>query len=683
MLSAGGSMLDLTNAEIYDCEVFPNCFTLDMVMLNSDIRAVWEISEFRDDRASLIEHFRYLAQTQTPMISFNGLNYDYPIVHLLWKNPNITYQQLYQKSQQIINGNDRFGHVIWASDRFAPQIDVFKIHHLDNPAKSTGLKTLQINMRSPNVVECGLPFDRPLTEQEINEQLIPYGSHDTEETKKFTHYSMSAIEFRIGLIDQFGVDVLSWNDTKIGEQMVIQRLGDEVCYDRSSGRRRTRQTPRHRIALNDIIFPYIQFKHPEFNRILTYLRQQVLTEGDFKGNDNDVFALTTKGVLSDLSAVVGGVEYHFGLGGIHGSVQDRRIISSDEWPIIDIDVTGLYPRLIAVNNLAPAHMQGTRFNTVYAELPEERKRWQAEKGKKCIEANALKLASNGVYGKSNSIWSPFYDPALTMSTTINGQLILSMLIEWLSEIPTVSIIQGNTDGLTLQVHRDYRQSVTEVCQKWEQFSCLTLEEVEYDKIFIKNVNAYIAVGKDGSVKLKKEYWTPDALNYHGSIADAQPAAWHKRFDAVVSRRAAVAHMVDGVNIEQFIRFNTNPYDFCCAVKIKRSDTLLWKGVQQQRNTRFYISTDGAGLIKQLPAQGQLGSFKKANGVSDAEYQRVMQETNGQWDERVCTKNQSKYDIRESQIMAGYNVTICNDISDFNWSTVNYDWYINEARKLVI
>lgn len=676
-------VLNLSQAIVYDIECVPNCFTFDMVMLNSDTRAVWEISEFRDDRKQLMEFFRYLTQNQSPMIGFKTLGYDYPIIHMLWKNPNVTNQQLYQKSQQIITGDDRFGHQIWASDRFAPQIDLFKLHHFDNPQKSTGLKTLQINMRSPNVVESSLPFDRPLTKQEIEEQLIPYGSHDTAETKRFAQFSMSAIDFRVSLIEQFGVDVLNWNDTKIGEQTVIRRLGDEVCYDRSSGSKRTRQTPRRRIALNDIIFPYIKFEHPEFNRILGHLRTVVLNEGDFKGSDGDVFAITTKGVLTGLSATINGVEYHYGLGGIHGSVQNRRIIATEEYPIIDIDVKSLYPSVIAVNELAPEHMIGTKFNEVYAQLPQERVKWQQQKGKKCTEANALKLASNGVYGKSNSIWSPFYDPQLTMSTTINGQLILSMLIEWLNKIPTVSIIQGNTDGITLTVQKNYRPVVHDICQQWEQFTKLTLEEVEYSKMFIKNVNAYVAVGMDGEVKLKKEYWTPDALDYHGSISESQPPAWHKRFDAVVSRRAAVAHMVDGVDIDQFIRFNTNPYDFCCAVKIRRSDKLLWGGIEQQRNTRFYISTDGHDLVKQLPAQGPVGAFKKANGVSDALYQQVMKETGGQWDTRVCTGNKSRYKIRESQIMAGYKVTIVNNIEHFKWENVNYDWYIREAEKLVI
>jgi hypothetical protein len=676
-------MLDLTNAEVYDIEVLPNVFTFDMVKFNSDERAVWEISEFRDDRYYLLQHFEELARYQIPMIGFNTLGYDYPIIHMLWKNPNITFQQFYQKSQEIITSFSNFGHQIWASDRFAPQIDLYKMHHFDNKAKATGLKTLQINMRSPTVVESTLPFDRNITAQEINEQLIPYGSHDTQETKRFAHFSKSAIDFRLNLIEKFGIDVMNWNDTRIGEQTMIKLLGDELCYDRSSGKRKTKQTIRNSIALNDIIFDYIKFDTPEFNRILSYFRTQILRSDEFAGNEDGEPTIKTKGIFAGLTANVGGVEYHYGVGGIHGSIKSRRVIATEEYPIIDIDVEGLYPNIAIKNGLYPEHL-GQRFVEVYKTIPDERKEWQAKKGKKCTEANALKLAANGgTYGKSNSSFSPMYDPQYMIQTTINGQLLLSMLIEKLNTVPTLQVIQANTDGVTYQIHKSYEPAVAQLCKEWEALTRLTLERVEYEKMFIRDVNNYVAVAKDGSVKLKGAYWTPNPLDYHGSIASAQPPAWHKNFSNVVSVRAAVAHMVHGVDLESFIRLSTNPYDFCCAVKVNKTDKLLWGDVEQQRNTRFHISTTGAGLVKRMPPEGPLGHFKKAPKISDAEYAKVMQETAGAWDVRVCTKNQSRYGIRENAIMAGYGVQVCNNINDFDWSSLDYKWYLQEAQKLVI
>lgn len=675
-------MLNLDNSIIYDIEVFPNCFLFCMEMLNSDTKAVWEISYYRDDRQQLIEFLRWLSQTQTPMIGFNNLSYDYPMMHYFWFNSNATAREMRIKNDAIFSSQDRFGHMIWASDRFAPQIDVFKMNHFDNKAKSTSLKTLQINMRSSNVVECELGFERDLTQQEINSIAIPYNFHDVSETKKFVLSNMSALEFRLGLINQFGVEVLNWNDTKIGEQMVIQKLGNELCYDYSSGRRKIRQTPRSAIGLNDIIFPYIKFENLEFNRVLTYLKQQVLKSDEINAFGEDAPLIQTKGVFTDLKATVGGVDFHYGVGGIHGSVERKRVESGNGFVIRDIDVASLYPSIAIANNLAPEHL-GSDFVRVYSELPKERKRWQEEKGKKCTEANALKLASNGVYGKSNSVWSPFYDPKFTMTITVNGQLLLSMLIERLVNVPTLQLIQGNTDGLTYYVNEKYVSECQRLEREWQNITGLVLEDVLYDRMFIRDVNNYIGVGVDGSIKLKGAYWTPDPLDYHGSVASSQPPAWHKSFNAIVSTRAAVAHMVHGVDIEQFIRMTDNPYDFCSAVKINRSDKLMWGDVGQQRNTRFYVSTQGHVLNKIMPPTGKLGAYKKANGVTDAEYESIMNEVDWEWDERVCTKNKSKYETRETQVIAGQLVKIVNDINKFDFNDVNYQWYIDEAKKLLI
>lgn len=677
----------LNNALCYDCETFPNCFTFAVEFLNSDLKIVWEISHFRDDRIALLEFLQWLMRNQTFMIGFNNLNFDYPVIHFIMQNPDCTVEQIYAKAMSIIQSNDKFGHLIYATNRFIPQIDLFKIHHFDNKAKSTSLKYLQINMRTESVVDMPVENGTVLTKEQIDMQIVPYNQHDVSETKAFVKISMDAINFRISLIDQFGIDVLNWNDTKIGEQIMIQRLGDEVCYDRSTGTKRTRQTPRTEIALNNIIFPYVQFKHPEFQRVLDYLRSKVLRAEDITNLGYDAGPIKTKGVFTDLKAHVGGIDFHFGVGGIHGSLERKKVCATEEWLIRDIDVAALYPNIAIQNNLAPAHL-GASFVQVYSELPKERKKWQKEKGKKCAEANSLKLAANGVYGKSNSIFSPFYDPQFTMTITVNGQLMLCMLAESLVNVPTLQILQINTDGITYFVHRDYEPQAAARCKEWETLTKLTLEDVSYNRMWLRDVNNYIAESKDGTLKLKGAYSTPDPLQYEKSISEMQPSAWHRDWSACVIPRAAVAHMVYGCDIEQFIRLCTNPFDFMHGIKVRRGDTLLYKcpiyGDQKmQRNTRYYVSNNGAALVKEAPAMGAIGAFKKANGVSDAEYARVMRETGGAWDARVCTKNQSRYEKRENFIHAGYKVSICNNASDFDFDNLNYSWYVQEALKLIV
>ena len=671
-------MISLEKAVVYDIETFPNAFTLDMECLNSDTRATWEISHYRDDRRELMQWFQWMAQTQTPMIGFNSIGFDYPVIHELFHNPSMTVEQIYAKAMSIIDGDNKFANMVWADNRFCPQIDLFKIYHMDNHAKSTSLKALQINMRSESVVDMPVEVGTHLTQEQVNELLIPYNVHDVQETKRFAHFSTGALEFRLGLIEQFGIDVLNWNDTKIGSRMMEQRLGDELCYDRSSGRKELRQTQRKEIKFKDIIFPYIKFEHPEFQRILEYIKDQVLTSTRTGGKE----VIQTKGVFTDLHATVGGITFHYGTGGIHGSVSSQRFEATDEILIRDIDVASLYPSIAIVNGLAPAHL-GARFVEVYADLPKERKKWQKEKGKKCTEANTLKLASNGVYGNSNNQYSVFYDPQFTMTVTVNGQLMLSMLAEKLITVPTLKIIQINTDGVTYSIHKSFEPLAVQYCKEWEEITKLVLEDADYSRMFIRDVNSYVAEDTDGNLKLKGAYWTPDAMNYHESISAAQPPAWHKDLSALVSTRAAVAAMVHGIDPELYIRMNMNPYDFMCRIKVKRSDQLHHGDEIIQSTSRYYVSTDGKTLAKVSPPAGKEGTYKRRNGVTQAEYEKVMNEVNWEWDERVCTKNKSKYEQRRGEIQAGFKTTVCNHVNDFSFDNVNYDWYVQEAKKLIV
>lgn len=675
--------INLQNAVTYDIETFPNCFTIAVENLNDDGAGMWEISHRMDQRRELMDFFMHLSRTQTPMIGFNNAGFDYPVIHAIFHNPLITVEQIYEKAMGIIKGvGGKFAHSVWPSDRFAPQIDLYKMHHFDNKAKATSLKWLQINMRSESVVDMPVPVGTMLTPEQTDYYLKPYNVHDVSKTKQFAHFSKDALDFRVQQVEKFGADVMNWNDTKIGEKMVIDRLGDELCFDRSSGRKQTRQTARTEIRLNDVIFPYINFEHPELNRVLDYLRRQVLRATEIKKLDIDTPIVKTKGVFTDLHAHVGNIDFHYGVGGIHGSVERKSFVSSEEWIIQDVDVAAQYPNIAIANNLAPAHL-GQAFISVYSELPKERKRWQEQKGKKCVEANALKLASNGVYGKSNSVFSPFYDPQFTMSITVNGQLMLSMLAEQIAKIPSVTLIQINTDGLTYVIHKDDVEFSKQIWKWWENLTGLVLEDDKYNRMFVRDVNSYVAEDMDGNLKLKGAYWTPDPKDYAKSMAEAQPPAWHKNLSNVVSARAAVANMIYGVDPADFIYSCTNPYDFMCAVKVKGKSRLLWGDQEVQKTSRYYVSKDGAELIRWSPADGPLGQLKKNHKASQEDYDRIMAENGGQWDERIHFKSASVYEEKRTNLQAGHLTTLCNDVNDFNFNTINYDWYIKEAKKLII
>lgn len=655
----------MINAVVYDVECGPNYFTFYAVDLNSDTHWYFEISEFRNNAWQFYAFLEWLMRHDWYMIGFNCIGYDYNLIHAFMTEPvNFGFEQFYAVSQSIIRSTDRFGVTVRPSDRYIRQIDLYKIHHFDNQAKQTSLKALQVNMRSESVLESELPFNIPLTADQITHVIVPYNAHDVTETKKFALISMPMIEFRLDMAQQIKGDVINFNDTKIGKQLLEQRLED-VCYVYAGNRRERRQTPRAFIRLGECIFHYVQFKRPEFQRIHQWLAAQTITE--------------TKGAFDDLSATLDGFTFHFGTGGIHGSLDRAKIVADDEWAILDDDVASLYPSIAIVNKLAPEHL-GQRFVQEYSNLKTERFKY----AKGTPQNSALKLALNGTYGDSNSEFSVFYDPKFTMSITINGQLLLCMLAERLLEIPTLSLIQINTDGVTYRVHRSMIPLVNQVRTEWQLLTQLELEQVEYKRMWIRDVNNYVAEDVKGKRKLKGAYWTP--TKHPDDIQNASPTAWYKNFSADICAKAAVAQMTDGIDVATFVYSWLNPFDFMLREKTKRTHKLFIGETPQQVVTRYYVALQGEPMRKVMPSTHphREGWFKQARGVSDAEYNAWHQTQGNVWNPALHTKNKSTYEpSRITHMMAGRMVRECNHIKSFDFTNLDYDWYIEEARKLLI
>lgn len=614
----------MSDAYVHDIENYPNVFLFGAIHALTETPYIFEISHRRDDRQAFYLFTEYLREHRAEEVGYNNLGYDYPVQHSILNNiMYITNADIYKKGDSIINAGDenRFAHMVWEKDWIVPQLDLYKIHHFDNQAKRTSLKTLEFNMRMENIEDLPFTPGTYLTDSQID-TLRQYLIHDLKATLMFYKHSKKLIDFRRELSAKYGRNFMNHNDTKIGKDYFIMELEKSgiQCFEPSS--RKPRQTHRPSIALNSVIFPYVRFEQPEFNRVLNWLRQQVITE--------------TKGVFTDLSADINGFSFDFGTGGIHGSIESQTIRSTENYVIIDLDVASFYPNLAISNELYPAHL-GKQFCTIYKNVYDMRSSYP----KGTPENAMLKLALNGVYGDSNNVYSPFYDPAYTMAITINGQLLLCMLAEELLKIPGLSMIQANTDGLTVYVPRVFTGQVEQVRHAWEKLTKLQLEEAIYDVMFIRDVNNYIAV-YEGGKKVKRK----------GAYCHSVDLGWHQNHSMQVVAKAAEAALVHNKDIRDFITSHEDIHDFMLVTKVPRNSKLLWGDKQVQNITRYYVSTDGAPLTKVMPP---LAKSLKLN--PDAPERRMS----------VCK---------------GWLTTECNDMKRFNRATLNYDFYIKEAEKLV-
>ena len=603
---------------IFDIETYPNVFTLAIEHAEAPLTWMFEISDWRNDSKEIIAFLQHLKETNARLVGFNSLGFDYPVLHTLIRMGHGDAKTLYDKAQAIIqsqDNEDRWAHQVNPSDRFIEQIDLFKIHHFDNKARATSLKVLEFNMRSDDIQDLPFKVGTYLTREQV-EKLKQYNRHDVAQTKLFYYKTLDMIRFREELTVKYNRDFMNHNDTKIGKDYFVMKLEEAgvPCYDYSDKGRKPRQTPRPQLALRDAILPWIQFEQPEFVRVLNWLKNQTITE--------------TKGVFNDLVARVDGFDFVFGLGGIHGSIESEVVESNDELVIVDLDVSSYYPNLAICNRFYPKHL-GVEFCDIYKNLYEQRKTYP----KGSAENAMLKLALNGVYGDSNNKFSVFYDPLFTMSITLNGQLLLCVLAENLIRIDGLSLIQINTDGVTVRLPRTEMAHLQEVRGWWERLTGLELEEAIYKSMMIRDVNNYIAQYESGKVKRKGAY--------------EYSLGWHQNAGGLVIPKVAEKVLIEGAPIRETVENWPEIMDFMLRTKIPRSGYLQWGDEQVQNISRYYVAKDGKPLTKWLPP-----SAKKP----------------GEW--------------RKFSVESGWTVQVCNDIADATLP-VDYEWYIREVEKLTL
>lgn len=676
----------------WDIETYPNAFTVRFVHIATDTRWKFEISEFVNDLPQLIEFVAQLKAVKARGVGYNNVGFDYPVLHYIVMNNVDDVRLIYDFAMILIKGSkdDKFARMVWESDRLFEQLDLIMIWHYnkENPetgTEPTSLKALEIAMRMPNVEDLPFPLGAMLTREQIAE-LHTYNLYDVIATIYFYVRSLGQIKLREELSITFGKSFINMSNTKMGGEILTiecEKAGIQF-FDKVGRTKHKRQTIRASINLGECIFHYVKFERPEFDAVREFLASKTITE--------------TKGVFKGLNADVDGLKYYFGTGGIHASVEARIFESNETHQIIDVDVASFYPNLAIKNKLHAAHL-GVEFCHAYEGVYKTRKTY----AKGTAENAAYKEALNANYGNSNNKFSVFLDPKFTMSITLNGQLLLCMLVEQMIKIPGLEMIQANTDGITYFCPRQYIEHTRAICKWWEGLTCLELEEAQYSRMFVRDVNSYMAEYEGGGVKRIGAY----AHERMDENPGTREVPYGKDPSSLIVAKAAEAALLHGTDIRAFMMSHNDNYDFMCRAKVPRSNKLVMRWpeyddveIQLATIIRYFVSNTGGALVKIAPPTGEAGTWKRASKVTDKLFAQVMAEISivdfgggddimkprdsigTPHDERIHTKNRSKHSIRELGICVGQRVTDCSDVTNFDRSMVNYDYYVEQAEKLV-
>ncbi len=193
-----------------------------------------------------------------------------------------------------------------------------------------------------------------------------------------------------------------------------------------------------------------------------------------------------------------GLEHTIAWGGIHAGVSKFQYKCKPDEVILDVDVDQLYPTLMIVYGLlSRAVSQPEKFKGIL----ETSLRLKAEGKKK--EREPYKRICNITYGAEGDKFNPMYDPLHRNLVCVFGQVLIIDLLDKVEDL--IQLLQSNTDGIFVKLKKKDVPEFKRRVEEWEKRTGLKMSYDEFNAMYAKDVNNYIAVREDGSYHAKGAY----------------------------------------------------------------------------------------------------------------------------------------------------------------------------------
>ena len=605
--------------QVYDIEIFPNCFSLTIKNTETKEFQFFELSNRKNNLVDLVPLFldkRYI------FCGYNNIHYDNPIVNFiieyketLKKSTRLDIEyNLFQLSQTIIKGDLEK----WKKWKYANNFETLDLlTMLFSQKLRVGLKEMQVTMKYSNVQEYDGNFEAPIPEEDIP-KMIQYNINDVNSTEELLYICENDIKLRLNIEEEYGIKALNKDGVNLGMEILKTKYLEKT--HKTWNDIKDLRSPCDKIALNEIILPFIKFDNPILKDLLNEMKQQVVSP-DRKGYN--------KHFLMD------NLEYSVGVGGIHSVNKPSIFIAKEDEIISDVDVASLYPSLIIEYGFYPPHL-GKEFLEVYKGIKDER--IEAKHNGNKLKNLTLKLSINGLSGNLQSEFSWCYSPKTVMRIRINGQLLLLMLAEKLISIGC-QIIQANTDGLFVLRKKKDEQKFKDVCKWWENLTRLELEEDRFERFYQFAINDYLGV-----IEGYKDSKNPKLLKKKGLFIDSVTLG--KGMQPMIIPKAINANLADNIPVEETIRNCKDINEFITYQKVDKKFTVQYMDKFITHINRYYVSTNGGYLYK-------------------------------------CEVEDNKI-VKFANMLTASGVTLCNDITAIKEfpKNINYKYYIKEANKIL-
>ncbi|MBW1672097.1 MAG: hypothetical protein JRJ45_00375 [Deltaproteobacteria bacterium] len=571
----------------YDVECYPNYFLVGFKMPNGEVY-----------QATTPAMLRYILQQINlcgfVLCGFNSNNYDDIVSAVFLAGENLdSYNaeaEAYKVTVELIEQD--------ANPWNYESIDSVDLMPLLNDRMS--LKQVGVRMNHPRLQELPIAPGTYLTEEEM-EIIRVYNINDLDITGLLAVELSGELELRRAMSIQYGVDLRSKGDAQIAETIIPKRLSElnpDVTRKDMKASARAIIKPGAYVTVSaptwwsDLKDRASQHQSPIWINHVIQTQEARFNVPVFLNDEGRM----QKGSLSS-TIYMDDNFYQTGVGGIHSVDGSGCHVAGDNEFLMDVDVASYYPRIALTQKFFPEHIK-EHFGEIYSELVETR--LKAKKAGNKIDADSLKIVINGAFGKSSEPFSALYDPSVTAGITVIGQVALLLLIAMLAD-DGIKVVSANTDGITVKGQEVQRETMKHIVSIWEELTGFDMEYTEYRGTYQLDINNYMAVKLDGSIKPKGRFLSPKPGKH-----DLRHSV---NFNVVAE--AVKAAVVDCVDVEDYIRSCTDINKFALTQAVTGNWKTDWKGVQLGKLVRFYKSNDpqADAIIRTAPedAKGNTGN----------------------------------------------------------------------------
>ena len=538
----------------FDIECYRDYFLVSF--LNIDTGNVTHVEMFDGQALDEIKLRKILANYR--LVSFNGNNYDLPILSLALSGADNA--MLKEASDLIIKTGLKHWHL---EEKY--QFKVLRPDHIDLIEVAPGMVSLKIyggRLHTRTMQDLPIEPEASITPEQ-RAQLREYCANDLRVTAELYAHLTPQIELRARMSDEYGIDLRSKSDAQIAEAVIRARVQAITGFEVERPEVLAGAAFRYRTP------PWVSFATPALQDML-----RMVESARFIVPDTGKVVMPKE--LAEAKIAIGASTYRMGIGGLHSCEKSIAHRSDDTFQLLDRDVASYYPSIILNLGLQPQQM-GAAFTATYKQIVQ--RRLAAKHAGDKVTADALKITINGSFGKFGSKWSTLFSPTLLIQVTLTGQLALLMLIEMLEQAG-IAVVSANTDGVVIKCPHARYDECESIIAAWEICTGFETEEALYDALYSRDVNNYIAIKPDGKFKLKGVY-------AFGGIS--------KNPTNEICTHAVVRHLVDGTPVEHTIDACKDITKFITIRSVKggavKDDRYLGRAV------RWYYSLAEAGTIK--------------------------------------------------------------------------------------